>query len=120
MQHLPFFQMKLLKSLDKEGPDLEPFHKLHMAADLALRAAKKVAQGVARSMDSLVVLQCHLWLTLTEMYDTDKSPLLDALVNPQSLLSGTVGAFSEKFAKAQKQSRMMSHFLPKCADAPTA
>lgn len=68
-------------------------------------------------MGSLVVLQCHLWLTLTEMRDMDKSPLLDAHVNPQGLFGDAVGAFSEKFSEQQKPIKMMMQFLPKQADA---
>lgn len=47
----------------------------------------------------------------------DKSPLLDAPLNPQGLFGDSVGAFSEKFSEQQKQSKMMMHFLPKQADA---
>ncbi len=38
-----------------------------------------------RSMASLVVLECHLWLNLTEMKDADKVPVLDSPVSPTCL-----------------------------------
>lgn len=68
-------------------------------------------------MGSLEVLQCHLRLTLTEMCDMDMSLLLDSPVNPHGLFSDAVGVFSEKFSEQQKQSKMMTHFLLKQADA---
>lgn len=72
---LQVFLTRLLKSLDKEGPDPESLCKLHTATDLVLRVTNKVIhQGVGHSMGSMVVvLDCHLWLTLTEMRDADKS-----------------------------------------------
>ncbi|KAL0173816.1 hypothetical protein M9458_029784, partial [Cirrhinus mrigala] len=53
--------------------------------DLALRATKATAQAIGRSMPSLVVLERHLWLTLTEIKDADKVPFLDAPVSPTGL-----------------------------------
>lgn len=51
--------------MDEEGPDLEVFRELCLATDLALWAAKRMAVGC--SMGSMVILNHHLWLTLTEM-----------------------------------------------------
>lgn len=70
--------------------------------DLTLCTAKKVAKGVGCSMGSLVVLQCHLWLMLTEIRDMDRSQLLDTPVNPQGL-SDSVGAFSESQSSRNNQ-----------------
>lgn len=64
---LQVFQAKLLKKMDEEGPDLEVFRKLCLATDLAVCAEKRKAQAVGCSMESIVILNCHLWLTLTEM-----------------------------------------------------
>ncbi len=117
MAVLQVFQTQLLRSLDEEGPDPESFRKLRTAADLALAESKKVAQGIGRSMGSLVVLQRHLWLTLTEMRDAEKQQLLDAPVSPQGLFGVTVEAFSEKYTEALKQSKMLPHLLPKRSNA---
>ncbi|KAL0188184.1 hypothetical protein M9458_015283, partial [Cirrhinus mrigala] len=97
-------------SLDEKGPDPESLRKLRTAADLALAASKKVAQGIGRNMGSLVVLHRHLWLTLTEMRDAEKRQLLDAPVSTQGLFG--------KFAEALKQSKMLPHLLPKRSNAP--
>ncbi|KAL0146542.1 hypothetical protein M9458_058173 [Cirrhinus mrigala] len=118
MAVLQVFQTRLLRSLDEEGPDPESLRKLRTAADLALAASKKAAQGIGRNMGSLVVLHHHLWLTLTEMRDAEKRQLLDAPVSPQSLFGVAVEAFSEKFAEALKQSKMLPHLLPKQSNAP--
>ncbi|KAL0154925.1 hypothetical protein M9458_049188, partial [Cirrhinus mrigala] len=111
MAVLQVFQTRLLRSLDEEGPDPESLRKLRTAADLALAASKKVAQGIGHNMGSLVVLHRHLWLTLTEMRDAEKRQLLDAPVSPQ-------GLFGVAFAEALKQSKMLPHILPKRSNAP--
>lgn len=98
--------------MDEEGPDLEVFRELCLATDLALWAAKRMAVGC--SMGSMVILNRHLWLTLTEM---KKTSLLDATVSPQGLFDDAVCMFFERFSEAQKQSKAMSHFLHRHAGA---
>lgn len=51
-------------------------------------------------MGSLVVLQRHLWLTHTQMRDTEKVRLLDVAVSPNGLFGYAVEVFPEKFAEA--------------------
>ncbi len=109
MAVLQVFQTRLLRSLDKEGPD--PESNLRTAADLALAASKKVTQGIGCSKGRLVVLHHHLWLTLTEIRDAEKKQLLNAPV--------TVEAFFEEYTEALKQSKKLLHLLPKRSNAPT-
>ncbi|KAI2666671.1 Transposon Ty3-G Gag-Pol polyprotein [Labeo rohita] len=94
MAVLQAFQAKMLQTLDEEGPE-------------------KTAQGICRCMGSLITLQRHLWLTLTDMRESEKAQLLDTPISPLGLFGDAVGSFSEKFLEAQKQSKAMSHFLPK-------
>ncbi|KAL0172936.1 hypothetical protein M9458_033247, partial [Cirrhinus mrigala] len=115
MAILQVYQAKLLKSLDEGGPDPEVFKELRRATDLALRTTKVMACAIGRSMGNLVVLDRHLWLTLTELKDSEKTALLDAPVDPSGLFGAAVETFTERFAEAQKQSRAISHFLPKRA-----
>ncbi|XDV32563.1 hypothetical protein PO909_003350 [Leuciscus waleckii] len=88
MAILQVFQTRLLGSLDEGNPDPELLRKLRTAADLALAASKKVAQGIGRNMGSLVALHRHLWLTLSGMRDADKRQFLDAPVSPTGLFGG--------------------------------
>lgn len=118
MAVLQVFQAKMLQALDEWGSDPESFRKLRSATDLALRATKKTAQGIGRSMSSLAVLQRHLWLTLTDMCNSEKAQLLDAPISPNGLFGDAVGSFSEKLLEVQKQSKALSHFLPKWAASP--
>ncbi len=64
------------------------------ATDLALRTTKATALAIGRSMSSLIVLEHHLWLTVTEMKEADKVPFRDAPV-----LSGSRGSAVERFAE---------------------
>lgn len=50
-------------------------------------------------MASLVVLEHHLWLTLTEIKDVKKVPFLDALVSPNGLFGPAVEGFAECFTE---------------------
>ncbi len=65
--------------MDESGPDPAIFRELQSVTDLALRAKKTMAQVIGRSMGSLVVLECHLRLTLTETKDGDEVPQLPGL-----------------------------------------
>ncbi|KAL0177570.1 hypothetical protein M9458_026464, partial [Cirrhinus mrigala] len=93
---------KCCRRWTRRGRTLPPSKKLRSATDLALRATKKTAQGIGRCMGSLVTLQRHLWLTLTDMRESEKAQLLDAPISPLGLFGDAVG--SEKFLEAQKQS----------------
>ncbi|ROL55046.1 hypothetical protein DPX16_20307 [Anabarilius grahami] len=114
------FQAKLLRSLDESGVDEPAFRDLHSATDLALRATKATAQAIGRSMASLVVLERHLWLNLTEIKDLDKMAFLDVPVSPSGLFGPAVDGFTERFTAAQKTSQAMRHFLPKRSSSASA
>ncbi len=95
------------------NPNNAAFNELHSATDLALRATKMTGQAIGRSMASLVVLERHLWLNLTEMKYADKIPFLDSPVFPTGLFGPAVEGFAEHFTAAHKSSQAMQHFLPK-------
>ncbi|ROL42561.1 hypothetical protein DPX16_13968 [Anabarilius grahami] len=58
-------------------PCLDTLKKLCSTTYLVLRTIKTTAQSISHVMGSLVVLDCHLWLTLTDLKDSDKVVLLD-------------------------------------------
>ncbi len=72
MAVLQVYQAKLLSAVDESEPDPATLRELRSATDLALQATKTTAQAIGRSMASLVVLERHLWLTLTEIKDADR------------------------------------------------
>ncbi len=94
---------------------------LHSMAVLQVFQAKMLAteeagldSAIGRSMSSLVVLvERHLWLTMTEMKEADKVSFLDAPVSSGSLFGPAVEGFAERFREAQKSSQAMRHFPPK-------
>ncbi len=112
MAVLQVFQAKMLAS-EEAGLDSASLRDLRSAIDLALRATKATAQAIGRSMSSLIVLEHHLWLMMTEMKEADKVPFLDAPVSSGSLFGLAVEGFAERFTEAQKSSKAMRHFLPK-------
>ncbi len=52
---------------EEAGLDTALLRDLRSATDLALCATKATAQAIGHSMSSLIVLEHHLWLTMTEM-----------------------------------------------------
>ncbi len=113
MAVLQVYQAKLLSAVDESEPDPATLRELRSATDLALRATKTTAQAIGRSMASLVVLERHLWLTLTEIKNADRVSFLDAPISPSGLFGPAVEGFAERFTEAQKASQAMRHFLPK-------
>ncbi|KAL0186275.1 hypothetical protein M9458_017945, partial [Cirrhinus mrigala] len=120
MAILQVFQAKLLAQSDRSALDPATLTELRSATDLALRATKATAQAIGRSMASLVVLERHLWLTLTEIKDADKVSFLDAPISPTGLFGPSVEGFAEQFSAAQKTSQAMRHFLPKRSSSSAA
>ncbi|KAL0161810.1 hypothetical protein M9458_041206, partial [Cirrhinus mrigala] len=120
MAFLQVFQAKLLAQSDRSALDPATLTELRSATDLALRATKATAQAIGRSMASLVMLERHLWLTLTEIKDADKVPFLDAPISPTDLFGPSVEGFAERFSAAQKTSQAMRHFLPKRSSSRAA
>ncbi|XP_051550753.1 adhesion G-protein coupled receptor G7-like [Myxocyprinus asiaticus] len=85
--------------MNEQGSDPELLKELRTTTDLALRATKATIQAIGKAMSNLVVLDQHIWQTLTEMCN--------------GLFSNAVEGFSESFIMAQKQSQQIKHFLPK-------
>ncbi len=95
MAVLQVYQAKLHSAVDESEPDPATLRELRSATDLALRATKTTAQAIGRSMASLVVLERHLWLTLTEIKDADRVSFLDAPISPSGLFGPAVKGFAE-------------------------
>ncbi len=72
------FQAKLLCNMDESGQHQEAFKELRTASNLSLRATKATAWAISKTMASLVVLERHLWLNLTEIRDAKKMAFLDS------------------------------------------
>ncbi len=84
------------------------------------RPQKTTAKAIGRLMSSLIVLECHLWLTIMEMKEAVKVPFLDTPVSSGSLFGPAVEGFAECYTEAQKTSQAMRHFLPKCTSSSSA
>ncbi len=105
---------------EEAGLDSASLRDLRSMTDLALRATKATAQAIGRSMSSLIMLECHLWLTITEMKEAVKVPLLDTQLSSGSLFGPAVEGFAECYTEAQKTSQAMRHFLSKCTSSSSA
>ncbi len=71
MAVLQVFQAKLLCDMDESGQHQDAF-KSCVVTDLALRTMKATAQAIGKTMASLVVLERHIWLNLTEIRNAEK------------------------------------------------
>ncbi len=89
MAVLHVFQAKMLAN-EEAGLDSASLRDLRSATDLALRVTKATAQAIWLLMSSLIVLERHFWLTMTERKEADKVPFLHAPVSSSSLFGPAV------------------------------
>ncbi len=115
MAVLQVYQAKLLSAVDESEPDPATLRELRSATDLALRATKTTAQAIGRSMASLVVLERHLWLTLTEIKDADRVSFLDAPISPAASLDLR---WKDSLSASQKHRRRHRLCDTSCPSAP--
>ncbi|XP_016107756.1 guanylate cyclase 2G-like [Sinocyclocheilus grahami] len=110
MAVLQVFQAKLLCSMDESGQQhQEAFKELRTATDLALREKKATAQAIGKTMASLVVLECHLWLNLIEIRDAEKMAFLDSPVSRKGLFDPAVDRMQGKCNKLHEELTMSWH-----------
>ncbi len=93
MSVLQEFQAKLLRDMDESGRDPNAFTELSMAPDLALCTTKVTAQAITKAMASLVVLERHQCLSLTEIRDAEKMAFLNSPIFPK----GQFGPAMDRF-----------------------
>ncbi|KAI2656602.1 ORF V: Enzymatic polyprotein [Labeo rohita] len=118
MATLQVYQAKVLKHLHERGSDQGAMEELRAATDFALRATKVTARSLGQVMSTIVVQERHLWLTLAQMADVDKSRFLDAPISQGGLFGDTVEDFAQQFSAVQKQTETIKHILPR-RDIPT-
>ncbi len=120
---IAFFSESKMLANEEASLDSASLRDLRSATDLALCATKATAQAIGRSMSSLIVLEHHLWLTMTEMKEADKVPFLDAPVSSGSLFGPAVEGFAERFTESLKSSQAsdtssLTHQLFLCFQSP--
>ncbi|KAI2653814.1 ORF V: Enzymatic polyprotein [Labeo rohita] len=104
MATLQVYQAKVLKHLHERGSDQGAMEELRAATDFALRATKVTARSLGQVMSTIVVQERHLWLTLAQMADVDKSRFLDAPIS-QGGLSATPSRTSPSSSRRFKSRR---------------
>ncbi|KAI2651174.1 enzymatic polyprotein [Labeo rohita] len=78
-----------------------------------LRATKETARAIGRSMASMVAVERHLWLTLSDMKEKHRVFLLDAPLAPSGLFSDAVNSVVDRYQEARKQVVAFQRFLPR-------
>ncbi len=81
MALLQVHQAKALKQLHEGDADPGVLQELRTVTDLALRATEVTARALGQTMSTLVVQECHLWLTLADMRESDKHRFLDSPIS---------------------------------------
>jgi len=66
--------------------------------------AKSTAKAIRWNMASLTIAEKHLWLTLSEMPDLERSAFLDAPISPAGLFGLSIKDFVDRFSEVQKTS----------------
>ncbi len=102
MALLQVHQAKALKQLHEGGADPGVLQELRTVTDLALRATKITARALGQTISTIVVQECHLWLTLAHMRESDKHRFLDSPISQAGLFGEAVEDFDQQFSTAQK------------------
>ncbi len=68
----------------------------------------------------LVVLECHLWLTMKEMKEADKIPFLDAPIHRAVCLDQLWRALLNASRRLRSRLKRLQHFLPKRTSSSAA
>lgn len=76
--------------------------ELRKGTDLSLRLTRCSAQAIGRNMGALIASQRYLWLSLSRLSDSEKSPLLDAPVSPRRIFGEAVTLMTAKFEADMK------------------
>ncbi len=107
---------------DESEPDPATLRELRSATDLALRPDHH-RPSHRKVYGRLVVLERHLWLTLTEIKDADKVSFLDAPISPSGLFGPAVKGFAERFTEHRRRHRLCDTScqalqLSSCSESP--
>jgi LSD1 subclass zinc finger protein len=117
MSVLQVLQSDILREWAESGRNPSAVTDLRSATDLALRATKAAAQALGRCMASLCVSERHLWLTLTDMGDSERAAFLNAPLSPSGLFGSAVTGIVDRFSEVQKATQAMNLFLPRRASS---
>lgn len=67
-----------------------------------------------------MVLERHLWLSLTAMKETDKAALLNAPISDSGLFGAAVTDATARFGKLEEEKKQMARHLPLAGGSKTA
>lgn len=99
------------------GEEMEEASKIS-GAILHLTQASAVCAG--RSMATSVVMERHLWLSLTAMKETDKAALLNAPISDSGLFGAAVTDATAHFGKLEEERKQLARHLPLAGGSRTA
>lgn len=99
------------------GEEMEEASRIS-GAILHLTQASAVCAG--RSKATLVVLERHLWLSLTTMKETDKAALLNAPISDGGLFGAAVTDATARFGKLEEEKKQLARHLPLAGGSKTA
>ncbi|KAG1925027.1 hypothetical protein F2P79_025808 [Pimephales promelas] len=119
MSVLQVLQSDILCEMASSGRQPPVLSDLRRATDLSLRATKAAAQALGRCMAALCVAERHLWLTLTDMGESERAAFLNAPISPTGLFGSAVTGIVDRFSEVQKATQAMNLFLPRRSSSST-
>lgn len=113
------YQAKLLTELSNTlDAESELVVELRRATDLSLRLTRCSSQAVGRAMGAAVATQRSLWLSLAQLSEREKAPLLDAPVSAEGVFGDAVGTMTAKFEVEQKSREAFMAWMPRSRGEP--
>ena len=89
--------------------------ELRRATDLSLRLTRCTSQALGWVMGAAVAVatQRSLWLSLVQLSDQEKAPLLDAPVSTTGVFGDAVGTMTAKFEVEQNSCEAFQAWMPR-------
>lgn len=87
--------------------------EVRRTADFILRLSSTAAIALGKGMAEAVSAQCHLWLTLTELPETQRSEFLHQAVKPTGLFGQAMDKIQARCDQRKKQEEALRMSMPR-------
>lgn len=98
-----------------DGPLAPLLKEIRVATDYILRVSRCAALSLGRGMASTVVAHRHLWLTLSDVPERDRTVYLDGPVSADGLFGQSLEAIQARFELRKKHSEALRSIIPRAS-----
>nr|XP_013884265.1 PREDICTED: uncharacterized protein LOC106532682 [Austrofundulus limnaeus] len=104
---------ELADQMPQEKLLLPLLNEIRLSSDHILCVSRCAALALGKGMASTVVVQRHLWLTLSDVPDKDRAAYLDEPIMPTGLFGQELDIIQTKFEQRKKQAEALCCIIPR-------